>query len=38
MILIPYKNNYYTTPYKKNCIFLNIFFSFYHNILVFVSL
>ena len=35
-ILILYEKNYYITPYKKNCFFLNIYFSFYHNILVFI--
>ena len=29
-ILILYENKHYITPYKKNCSFLNIYFSFYH--------
>ena len=33
-ILILYENSHYITPYKKNCFFLNIYFSFYHNISV----
>ena len=35
-ILTLYDNNDYITPYKKTCFFLNIYFSFYHNISVFV--
>ena len=37
-ILIPYENNHYITLDKKNCFFLNVCFSFYHNISVFISL
>ena len=28
-MLILYENNHYITSYKKNCFFLNIYFSFY---------
>ena len=36
-ILIPSENNHYITPYKENYFFLNIYFSFFHNISVFIS-
>ena len=38
MILILYENNTYVIPYKKISFFLNIYFSFYYNISVFISL
>ena len=30
-----HEKNHYITPYKKNCFFLNIYFSLYYNISVF---
>ena len=34
-IAILYENNHYITRCKKNCFFLEIYFSFYHNISIF---
>ena len=33
-----YENNHYITPYKNNFFLLNMYFSFYHIISVFISL
>ena len=37
-ILVLYENHHYMTSYKKDCFFLNIYFSLYHDISVFISL
>ena len=37
-ILILHENSHYITSYKKNCFFLNIYFSVYNNISVLISL